>query len=811
MLFTVGWRYILVIRLSLQNLKIYKKRTVATSLAIFLMCFLLIAVNALNNTLNSSKEYQRINTYGKWSYVQINGELPVASEYTKVGTMYHLGAVSESDNKAYLASFDSDMFNLASLELSYGRLPSNRQEVIVEANALTTLGYDYSLNQNIRISANDVSYELTVVGIFLDYTGSWRNDAQNPINYPKFITIGKTSDEISQFGYSDRVSVTGIDQLLINIEAYPQLNYDDTNARELWIEESKLEQQRTEQLTAALLILSGFVMMNVFRFGAGQTKKQILLLRILGVDKKNSFVYLLVQSIFYTIVIVPIGFLVSFLCIRFSFDYFIADVFFSVDWSVVNRSFIFMVCIVSLSSILMSISGVFSPLVGGLAIPTKKSIVFQKILYSLTLFVISAGVLFLVFTNLIDFTSRTLKEYQTFTNEIIPNAAFYEISARTEVIMSEQDKYSIVCENGASQDQCGVSKTEAEKIRLLDGVESVSVTSSVFVESFTNNERIDINVINGYGATLFIFDSSNMDYLSSIYGTSPSTDFINGKTVYFENITETSDDVKSSSAYKQSLANLQPNRTIYLGENNQSFIIEDWITSYNEENLSGQIYSGTYAIYISDAGAQRLGLSTDYYQEVFVQAEKKGDYSSLDIELAKLVRGNKLINQRLSAEKFATEFIFSMQFQLLSIVMVVMIGFGIFINIYSHNVIRQRRDLGLKKLLGFKNSQIVRSFLIRNLLPVVLAIPLAFIISIQKLAADHHQRYLENPYGDLSVIRSFENSRADFIQRYLTWDASLKYVVFAMIVFAVALIIMNIWPLYGVLRNNPFENISEKE
>lgn len=132
----------------------------------------------------ATNEQYRADTYGSW-YGMLANSNSETIEYVestdwlnKSGTITTVGTVSGS-NIGTLSESMTDM----GISMNSGRLPKNDNEIAIEADVLSGLGYDYELGQEITITVNVdtdvagqsaiVSETFTLCGIIKEYTSIW--------------------------------------------------------------------------------------------------------------------------------------------------------------------------------------------------------------------------------------------------------------------------------------------------------------------------------------------------------------------------------------------------------------------------------------------------------------------------------------------------------------------------------------------------------------------------------------------------------------------------------------------------------------
>lgn len=153
------------------------KRKWKTSLLFFLVLLLsfssaIVSVSIVGSIDHTNAEY-RLNTYGEWYFAIPYGydgdkEWISEKEWTEsLGTAQSFGAIPLSDGFIGFGTIDQTLIDIGRIRLDQGALPSSDDEIAMEADSLSALGYDYTLGQKISVA-------ITVP--------SEKNDIQSPNN-----------------------------------------------------------------------------------------------------------------------------------------------------------------------------------------------------------------------------------------------------------------------------------------------------------------------------------------------------------------------------------------------------------------------------------------------------------------------------------------------------------------------------------------------------------------------------------------------------------------------------------------------------
>jgi ABC-type antimicrobial peptide transport system permease subunit len=175
-----------------------KKKSSGLIFLVLLVSFSFVIVSlSLTGSITKTNEELGKNTYGEWYYAIPSGleedaawlaEEKAAGMLESFGTMRNYGTVAGStvtENNATLVGFgtvDDAMIEVGRLRLDSGHWPSAENEIAMEANTLTLLGYDTTLGQEIEISiafnySSERSYAIThtfvLCGVIHEFSNLW--------------------------------------------------------------------------------------------------------------------------------------------------------------------------------------------------------------------------------------------------------------------------------------------------------------------------------------------------------------------------------------------------------------------------------------------------------------------------------------------------------------------------------------------------------------------------------------------------------------------------------------------------------------
>lgn len=168
------------------------RRKKQSSLLLFLILFFSFASAVVTvsvaGSLAATNETYRYETYGTWYGAVLDageGDGAFLAECTQGGAVSEIG-VSESYGTlagadVKIGTADGTFVKIGGLSVQSGRLPEAAGEIAVEADALSALGYDYTVGQEIACTVEfekdgetiGVEQTFTLCGVLREYTDLW--------------------------------------------------------------------------------------------------------------------------------------------------------------------------------------------------------------------------------------------------------------------------------------------------------------------------------------------------------------------------------------------------------------------------------------------------------------------------------------------------------------------------------------------------------------------------------------------------------------------------------------------------------------
>jgi hypothetical protein len=164
-----------------------KKRNGMIFLVLLISFALAIVAPSLNASINKTMASFRLETYGSWYYAILSGRegeeewLREQDWADTVGVANNYGTISTVSGQIGFGTLDSDMVKVGNLRLDDGHWAATDSEIVMEADALSALGYDYTLGQEITLFVSVpcgesfviVSRTYTLCGLLHEYTDIW--------------------------------------------------------------------------------------------------------------------------------------------------------------------------------------------------------------------------------------------------------------------------------------------------------------------------------------------------------------------------------------------------------------------------------------------------------------------------------------------------------------------------------------------------------------------------------------------------------------------------------------------------------------
>lgn len=754
---------------SLQGLWKYKKRTLSILLVFLGLSIALTFVSSFKYIERATKLVERQERFGRWSYANFYGEISEFNDFDNVGTIYKI----ETSDEINFASFDESMFQLSSFKYYSGREPENNQEIIVELSSLNSLNAPIEIDQEILIKTNDGDTVFKLVGIIYDYSSEWLIDENQTYQYPSVITTDIKNENISQFAYSEKLpNLTG-EQYLSNSLTYHQID-TETDAAELWTVEDELIELQSNELVNILLIISIFVIISVFKLSSSFYEEKVILLRTLGINKFEAFIYNLIHALFFAMSVAVTLF------ISLGASYVLLDISrigqFEINYNLFKKALIILPIATFFIYLLMSSRSVVKNLTAGTIVPNKKTIKFNRlflVILSILLSILLLTPLILPFFQVFEYHKPRINEMSKRYNDSKHYTIWGTIDEETKLL----------------------GKKEINQIKSMKGLKEITFYNvfNIYLENISKKSNMHMVEINQY----------NDEWLSYFEkaGIKLSDDFIEGNSVLFSKDYSMFDENKDISTGDKVLLN---DEKIYMVED---IVDDDLLASVITEHGTNLSMN---SILISENGIRRIGFNPRYYNVVNIRINSAADPLVYDVEISKLAQGQRLKNQRFYFETELTKLIDEYNFEILQMGAIFVIGFGIITNFFINEIMQRKRDIGMKKLLGFQNNEIIWDSQKKYVVPMTLGIIPSLVIGYELYIRKSFQRYLESPIDTEVYIDSLNVYRSRMIELSIE-KSTFVYAIFFILGIIALIVAVNYIIIKHFVKQNPFDLIDEKE
>lgn len=174
-----------IFRLAVEGMKGEKRNSILRVLILFLSFTFITVSLSVTASLNKTGEEYRYSQYGEWRSALLDAtasqkeKLENSSSIERVGTVQIGGVVVDANGSSMTAigSVDEEFVEIGRISLQAGKLPQEANEIAMEADVLSALGYDYTLGQKIvfciQRGKQTIESEYTLCGVIKEYTDIW--------------------------------------------------------------------------------------------------------------------------------------------------------------------------------------------------------------------------------------------------------------------------------------------------------------------------------------------------------------------------------------------------------------------------------------------------------------------------------------------------------------------------------------------------------------------------------------------------------------------------------------------------------------
>ena len=753
--------------LIIKGLKNRKKTTLLLLLVISLSTFLLSFIFIYDHHQKIKQEELTYQRYGNFHGIDYSGNNSKydCKDIEMVGNCYLVGELNVPQE--YLGSFDTNMFSLANFNLLEGRLPLDNKEVVVETALLDTLKISYEVNKNISIVVNGTAITYKIVGIIPSYTNSWVTDQEH--FYPGMITTNETSNsKISFIKMKDNRSDTIYNlNVLINTNSYPNLlpveQSSGMTGEEIELREydESLEEKQLLFFVAIIILTDIIIILSVFSNSIKQRRKQISLLRALGCKKVEVSRLLFFEGVVVASVGVLLGsILVIMVCLAMSMKILLAVI---VGCALLN------IIIVIISSMIPTLYISKIELTGNFSKKRRKYINNSAIFPLITI---------CISTVFIYYVYQSVGAYNAYSI----NQAYRKVSSDYSIT---QEYFDI---NTAISNLDGYRISDVEKIRNIAGIDEVYYEQgyNFIVDTIIDNTNM-------VGLSIVGLEDNQKEDIKDIFEDKQVyQDFISGKQLcYF--VKEGYEIGNLGQVLKKNNNSIELDITI----NNKT--IKQKITLIHLESTDNFIVGNSFLnlVGVSDVITNSYHLNNTLCSYINARTSKDANYDVTDRQMSQL----GFSNQRISNEQYSLEEKQRVISVTVITTVVTVLSLGILYNYWIGYMYTKKRDIGILKAVGFEDKRVIKRYgnkaIIIVLITFVLSLTITFLITFipNYLSSAKEASLLGGKVNALHLLLNTLDTMLD-----------IKFI-FIMSIYIIALLIICLYPIKQILKNDIIENI----
>lgn len=181
--------------------------------------FIVFSISILESMKQTNDNF-RIDTYGEWYLNIVNcssddeAKIQGLEEINRYGKMNSLGYVATGEKAVHVGTIDAALIDIGRLKLSSGHWPESNDEIVMEEDTISALGYDYTLNQTIALNVIavfeddiiEIEKEYKLVGIVKEYTDIWNCDYRDFSEGLVGIIVSESEYELLSSEISDELA-----------------------------------------------------------------------------------------------------------------------------------------------------------------------------------------------------------------------------------------------------------------------------------------------------------------------------------------------------------------------------------------------------------------------------------------------------------------------------------------------------------------------------------------------------------------------------------------------------------------------------
>lgn len=762
-----------VIKLSLQSLIKNKKRTFTVCSIISILILAIVGVNFFSVSSTLSEEHIRKLKHGGWHYAIYGNTFDDQYYLNDIGTMYKL------DSPNNIASFDKSMMELSYFKFIKGRMPENNTEVILTIGEIENLSLGIDINQEIILDVMGENTSFTIVGIIENYDAMWMLGPNLDFELPGIVTTGFSSNQVSQFATSDYRNLTKKDYV-INTLAFPELTDSNSDEYRFWFMQNKRNENVRAFLTDTLVLISLLSMFIIFRVETSYYRDKILFLRHLGITKIESVLYLLVHTLLYSIFATLVFFIGSFsLQSIFSLN---VSMRYGIDKYLFYDSIKLFLSGLIIIHLTLNARSVWSPLVANKKIPTRRSIVFDRLtqgLLILSIFIISFS---LILPSLLELNDRIYGSYRNMVEA--HNQSFkYRLSVRNSTVIDF---------DGVSDPKMFITKPlwtlfmNHKDVETFDSELKVTFDYRFDWEQYQEGtfSRILIRYV----------DEEDIKQIKQS-GVSITDSFREGNSLIYINHDYMPEEFNGLEVGANIIIN--EDRVFSIG----ALVENDEDSEFDSKDLISNKYGGMVA---SKAFFDSFGLDTDLRTSIELKLKQDANPYHFDSYISRNIGGHSVSNMHMEYDIILANTKNQLIYHLTQIGLFLVVYFSLNISVFLNELVSHKQEILLKRLIGFSNIEImvhiVRKYLIIGLLSLVPALGIGLLQYVNTLHTEHVLIMLQ--------INSSPKTYFDYLRQFLyletTWTLISTVLVCLVVTITLLIIVISILLLFA-FKSNPLD------
>ena len=324
-----------VTKIAKNNIKYNKSKSILIILTIFLATTLLSSVAMVGLDWNEVNRRNVMKYYGSnhGSYSRINEttyeKIKSHANIESTGVINGIGTMNElkDETKIGLSYVDEGAFKLSSVEIKEGKLPTKKNEIMIDELALKKLGYDEKINQIIKLEYKDfasdefMTKEFEVVGITkASETSQLRKIYTALVSKDYMMSTRDMSKEDFNVLFTlknvENMSAYDMERMIEDIGENFGIKKVYTSVNENYINLSKPDPTVITSIVVICLVIilsSILVIYNIFYLSIITKVQEFGKLRAIGTTKKQIKKIILKEGMYLSTIAIPFGLLAGYI------------------------------------------------------------------------------------------------------------------------------------------------------------------------------------------------------------------------------------------------------------------------------------------------------------------------------------------------------------------------------------------------------------------------------------------------------------------------------------------------------------------